>query len=75
MKYLGDSFSVGVGSKAYRDNWDRIFNKKDKIKEDEPKEVKEPVQAKKAKIETRSDGIVRVKKTPAGPKSKKKKKK
>lgn len=35
MKYLEGSFSVHPGaSKAYRDNWDRIFNK-DKKNEDE----------------------------------------
>jgi hypothetical protein len=31
MKYLGDSFSVFPGgSKSYRDNYDKIFGKKDK---------------------------------------------
>jgi DnaJ-class molecular chaperone len=28
-KYLGGSFSVAVGSKDYRDGWDRIFGKKE----------------------------------------------
>ena len=51
MKYLGDSFSVGVGgSKEYRDNWERIFGKKaekpdpwanERDKEDRPKTMDE----------------------------------
>ncbi len=28
MKYEQKSFSVGGSSKAYRDNWDRVFGKK-----------------------------------------------
>lgn len=28
MKYLKESFSVAVGSKEYRDNWDAVFGKK-----------------------------------------------
>jgi hypothetical protein len=28
VKYLDNQFSVALGSKAYRDNWDAIFAKK-----------------------------------------------
>lgn len=37
MKYLEGSFSVHPGaSKAYRDNWEKVFGKKDKdVKEDD----------------------------------------
>lgn len=66
MKYLGDSFSVYPGSeKNYRDNYDKIFGKKDKsVPETEqpksgpkkmsdlpaPREVQVPLKAKKPKI-------------------------
>ena len=33
--YEKPSFSVGVGSKKYRDNFDRIFKKKDEEKDDD----------------------------------------
>lgn len=37
MKYLGDSpFSVGLGSRAYRENFDRIFGQRESEELDAP---------------------------------------
>lgn len=47
MKYLGDSFSIVVGSKEYRDNWDRIFKKDSNSEEEDVEKVKTPVKPKK----------------------------
>lgn len=32
-KFASKSFSVAVGGKKYSDNWERIFNRKEKIEE------------------------------------------
>lgn len=42
MKYLGGSFQAGGYSKAYADQYDRIFGKKEK-KADEKREHKSPI--------------------------------
>lgn len=39
-KYLDDKFSVPLGGKKYRDNWEEAFGKK-KVEEKIEKEVKE----------------------------------
>jgi hypothetical protein len=47
MKYLGDSFSVGVGGKKYAQNWERIFGKKKDKENDKELAVKTPSKKKK----------------------------
>jgi hypothetical protein len=41
MKYENKKFNVVVGSKEYRDGYDRIFGNKKKQKKSNEKEIKE----------------------------------
>lgn len=51
MKYLQKSFSVGLGSDKYRDNYDQVFGKKETSKESQEEAPKRVYRCPKCGIE------------------------